>query len=83
MKSLNILFANNILSNHKQSSYKVDLELETQLKASFPNKGDEDKIREIFKRDIDTNSLGMNTHIKNDKIYFSYPITIFMADKIV
>jgi len=77
------LFANDILSNHKQSSYKVDLELETQLKASFPNKNDEDKIREIFKHDIDTNNLGMNTHIKNDKIYFSYPITIFMADKIL
>lgn len=79
----NNLFQNKNLSNHKQSSYKVDMELETQLKASFPNKGDEDKIREIFKNDIKTNSLGVNTYLKDDKIYFSYPITIFMADKIV
>jgi len=77
------LFSNNKLLNHKQSSYKVDLELENQLKASFPNKGDENKIREIFINDIKVNILGMNTHLKDDKIYFSYPITIFMADKIV
>jgi len=82
-EEFDILFSNNILSNHKQSSYNVDLELETQLKASFPNKGDEDKIRDIFKNDIDPNSLGMNTHYKDDKIYFSYTITIFMSDKIV
>lgn len=78
-----ILFSNDTLLNHKQSSYKVDLELENQLKASFPNNGDEDKIREIFKNDIKANRLGMNTHFKDDKIYFSYPITIFMADTIV
>jgi len=76
------LFSNEILSNHKQSSYKVDLELEKQLEASFPNKGDDDKIREIFKDDIGANNLGVNAHLKNDKIYFSYPITIFMADKL-
>lgn len=77
------LFSRKILSNHKQSSYTVDLELENQLKASFPNKGDKDKIRDIFKNDIGINSLGMNAHFKEDKIYFSYPITIFIADKII
>ena len=78
-----ILFSNDTLLNHKQSSYKVEVELDNQLKASFPNNGDEDKIREIFKNDIKANRLGMNTHFKDDKIYFSYPITIFMADTIV
>ncbi len=79
----NVLFQNKSLSNHKQSFYKVNMELEDQLKASFPNKGDEDKIKEIFKNDIKTNTLGVDTHSKDDKIYFSYPVTIFMADKIV
>jgi len=78
-----ILFKNKNLTNHKQSSYKVDMEVENILSASFPHVGDKDKIRDIFKNNIDTNSLGMHTHLKDDKIYFSYPITIFMADKIV
>jgi ubiquinone/menaquinone biosynthesis C-methylase UbiE len=76
------LFSNKSLSTHKRSSYKVDLELENQLKASFPNDGDEEKLREIFKDDIKTNTLGINTHLKENKIHFSYPITIFMANKI-
>lgn len=80
-EEFNELFKNKNLSNHSQSSYKIDLELENQLKVSFPNEGDENKIRHIFKNDIEENNLGMNTHLKNDKIYFSYPITIFMAEK--
>ena len=80
-KEFDELFSSKYLTSHKKSSYKVDLELENQLKASFPNKGDEEKIREIFKKDIESNTLGMNTYLKEDKINFSYPITIFMANK--
>lgn len=75
------LFDNPKLKNHKESSYKVNLELEKQLKASFPNKGDEDKIRKIFQEDIKTNALGVNSYKKDGKIYFSYPISIFLAQK--
>lgn len=75
------LFSNQNLCNHKQSSYTVDLELENQLKASFPNEGDEEKLREIFKDDVYTDSLGMDTHYIYGEIHFSYPITIFMASK--
>jgi len=78
----NELFSNKFLSNHKHSSYNVDIELESLLEASFPNDGDIDKIREIFKNDIEINRLGMNARYENDKIYFSYPITIFLANKL-
>ena len=80
-QEFNNLFDNPKLKNHKESSYKVNLELEQQLEASFPNKGDEDKIREIFQEDIKTNALGVNSHKKDEKIYFSYPISIFLAQK--
>jgi len=75
------LFENENLVNHKRSSYAVTLELENQLNASFPNEGDDDKIREIFKNDIGVNKLGMNTYIKDNQIHFTYPISIFMSDK--
>ena len=81
-QEFNVLFSNNALSEHKQSSYRVDMELENQLSASFPNKGDKEKLRYIFKNDINSNSLGMNTYLKDNKIYFSYPISIFVANKI-
>jgi len=77
----NNLFSNKILTNHKQSSYNVDLELENLLNSSFPNKGDRERIEKIYKDDLNENKLGMNTDLKEDKIYISFPITIFMANK--
>jgi len=80
-EEFNNLFDNSELKNHKESSYKVNLELEKQLEASFPNKGDEDKIRKIFQEDIKTNALGVESYKKDEKIYFLYPISIFLAQK--
>jgi ubiquinone/menaquinone biosynthesis C-methylase UbiE len=76
------LFANERLTNCRTSGYKVEVELEEQLKASFPNEGDDEKIREILKNDIISDMLGVDSHVKEGKIYFSYPISVFSADKI-
>jgi ubiquinone/menaquinone biosynthesis C-methylase UbiE len=43
------------LTNIKTARYKVERELEQQLKASFPNPGDAKKIREMFKADLESN----------------------------
>lgn len=80
-KEFENLFADARLSEHKISSYEVEVELEEQLNASFPNEGDKNKIQEIFKKDVNADTLGTNTHVKNGKIYFSYPISIFMAKR--
>ncbi|MCX6052240.1 MAG: methyltransferase domain-containing protein [Campylobacterales bacterium] len=80
-KEFENLFADARLSEHKISSYEVEVELEEQLNASFPHEGDKNKIQEIFKKDVNADTLGTNTHVKNGKIYFSYPISIFMAKR--
>lgn len=77
-----ILFSNGYLKKGIRSDYRVEMELENQLAASFPNKGDEQKITEIFREDILQDSLGMNVHTKGSHIHFSYPISIFLAQKI-
>ena len=69
------------LQNLRHGSYKVPMELEKQLGASFPNPGDPDRIRDIFKNDINTDSLGMDTHFAGDEIHFSYPISIYVGNK--
>lgn len=69
------------LKNLRRGSYKVEMELEKQLKASFPNPGDDEKIREIFKNDIGINSLGMDVHWSGNEIHFSYPISIYAGNK--
>jgi ubiquinone/menaquinone biosynthesis C-methylase UbiE len=69
------------LSNIKTAQYKVEGELEQQLKASFPNPGDEDKIREIFKSDLEFNKLGINIHQQQNEIHFAVPITVVVGVK--
>jgi len=69
------------LLNLQRGSYKVEMELEKQLKASFPNPGDDEKLREIFRNDISVNSLDMDTHLVGEEIHFSYPISIYVGNK--
>jgi hypothetical protein len=57
------------------------MELEKQLKTSFPKLGDDEKIRDIFRNDIDVNALGMDAHWVGNEIYFSYPISIYAGNK--
>lgn len=67
------------LENLKRGSYKVEMELEKQLSASFPNASDEQKLRDIFKSDINVNSLGVDAHYLDNEIYFSYPIDVYVG----
>lgn len=69
------------LRDLRHGSYNLPMELENQLKASFPIKGDDEKIREIFRSDINTNSLGMDAHWVDNEIHFSYPISIYVGMK--
>lgn len=69
------------LNNLQRGSYNVPMELEKQLKASFPNQGDDAKIRDIFRHDINSNSLGMDAHMVGNAIHFSYPISIYVGRK--
>ena len=56
--------------------------MEKQLRASFPNPGDEEKIRQMLLDDLTTNSLGMRVRQQGDKVYFGYPTTIIVGHKV-
>jgi ubiquinone/menaquinone biosynthesis C-methylase UbiE len=55
--------------------------LETHLKASFPNPGDDEKIRRLFREDIGKDALGLGAHWQDKEIYFAYPIIILTGRK--
>jgi hypothetical protein len=61
--------------------YKVDMELEAQIRASFPNQGDDEKIREIFRDDIGKDNLGVAACWVGNKIHFAYPVLILAGKK--
>ncbi len=60
---------------------KSERNLEAHLAASFPNPGDEEKIRELFRKDIGRDELGLAAHWEGDQIHFAYPIIIMTGRK--
>ncbi|MDQ8195512.1 class I SAM-dependent methyltransferase [Coraliomargarita sp. SDUM461004] len=64
-----------------RSGYEVNLELESQLAASFPNPGDEEKLRSIFREDLTVNRLGIKTRLVDGEIHFTYPISVYTGRK--
>jgi ubiquinone/menaquinone biosynthesis C-methylase UbiE len=69
------------LKNLKQASYKLHMELDKQIAASFPKPGDDEKIRTLFKNDLKDNKLGMDARLVEGVIHFSYPVSIYVGEK--
>jgi len=61
--------------------YRINFELEEHLLASFPNPDDVNKIRQLFIEETKKNLLGLESHFDGDRIYFSYPNSIFVGQK--
>lgn len=75
------LFGCNGLLHIQTGFYEVKLELEQQLKASFPNPGDEEKVRAILSADIGVDKLGVGAYRKGTEIHYSVPIAVFVGQK--
>ena len=60
---------------------KSERNLEAHLKASFPNPGDGEKVRRLFREDIGKDALGLGAHWQGDQIHFAYPIIILAGRK--
>ena len=61
--------------------YKLDMELEKILQASFPNPGDVNKIRQLFAEDVNNDTLGVGSYYKANVIHFTFPITVFVGQR--
>lgn len=82
LDKFNALFFNNDkLSNCQAMGYKMAIELETQLNASFPNLGDKEKLRALITSDVDKDYLGVNVTRIDGKYQLYYPIYIYTGQK--
>jgi ubiquinone/menaquinone biosynthesis C-methylase UbiE len=59
--------------------YKMTVELEGLLETSFPEDGNREVIREMIVASLENDTLGVDTHTKDGRVYFSYPIAILVA----
>ena len=69
-------------ANIETHFYDWEVEVEKQLRASFPKPGAEVELRRIFLEDLATNSLGMGAHRRGNEIYISYPTAIIVGEKL-
>lgn len=75
------LFLGSGLTDCRQGSYNVEIELEAQLRASFPKPGDMERLREMIIADIGVNSLGIDPRRSGDTVVYSVPIGVFVGQK--
>jgi SAM-dependent methyltransferase len=65
----------------RTTSYRLEGELEALLGRSFPNPGDEEKVRQLFRASLVDDALGLVTRLVDDRIHFAYPIAVLAADR--
>ena len=70
------------LVNLKVEYHDLEMKLEELLQSSFTHSDDIDKIRLLFKEDLAKNNLGMKSHLKDNRIYFYFPISMIVGNKI-
>jgi ubiquinone/menaquinone biosynthesis C-methylase UbiE len=75
------LAVDNGLVNVKSYDYRMELELESLMKASFPETGDADKVHELIVHDLGRDELGVGVHRRMDEIWVSYPIALVVSEK--
>jgi SAM-dependent methyltransferase len=59
--------------------YRLDGDLDGLLQRSFPNDGDEDRIREIFNGALDDDAIDLVPHRRDGKIHYAFPVAIVAA----
>ena len=61
--------------------YGLDISFETLLTAAFHKPEDAEKLREIITGDLGQNRIGVGVHLKENEIYYTFPIVILKGRK--
>jgi len=81
LEELTTLFDRARLQDVKTGFYRLAVQLESLLASSFPNPGDADRVRAIFRADLGVNDLGVNATEGDGQIEFSFPIAIITGQR--
>ena len=75
------LFRSAGLPAPRRSAYELRDELENLLRRSFPNPGDDDKIRDLFRASATDDRLGIPIRLEGDRVHYAYPVAVLVADR--
>jgi SAM-dependent methyltransferase len=75
------LFAGAGLAAPRATSYRLETEVEGLLSRSFPNPGDADRVRDVFRAAVDDDRLGIPVRRDGERILLAYPIAVLASGK--
>ena len=75
------LYAKAGLPEPRLTWYRLESEMEALIARSFPNPGDDDKIRAIFRASLADDALGIQTRLVDGKIHYGFPVAVMVADR--
>lgn len=80
LAELKALFGAAGLGEPRTITYELRDELENLLRRSFPNPGDDDRIRQLFAASAIDDRLGIPLRRDGDRIHYAYPVAVLAAD---
>lgn len=81
LEELKSLFPAAGLADAKEARYELRDELENLLGRSFPNPGDDDRIREIFRASAQDDRLGIPIRLEGSRVHYAYPVAVLAATR--
>lgn len=73
------LIAREGLTDLKVDYYRLDVEVDKLLAASFPNEGDADRFRIVVEQDIGVNRLGIGARREDGILRFAFPVAVLVG----
>ena len=61
--------------------YRLEGDMEGLIKRSFPNPGDDDKIRRMFADSLVDDSLGIQARREDGRINYGFPVAVLVAER--
>jgi SAM-dependent methyltransferase len=69
------------LPRPRTAAYNLRSDLEGLLRRSFPEPGNDTKVRQAIVDSLADDALGIGTHREGDEIRFAYPVRIVLAER--
>ena len=69
------------LPQPRVTSYRLEGELESLIGRSFPNPGDDEKIRQIFRAALENDALDIEPRLENGQIRYGFPVSVLVANR--
>jgi ubiquinone/menaquinone biosynthesis C-methylase UbiE len=78
-EQLRAMFIELGLPEPRVETYRLEGELDDLLRRSFPDPGNEERIREIFERSLADDAIDMRAHRQAGTIRYGFPVAILAA----